>query len=379
MSEENKKNEEVKPPENTNDTVPEGYTPEEWAGLSKTEKEGILEGIKDPDGTKSDELDEEALKAIAGEKEEKKPEEKKEEKKEEEKKPDEKAETPKVEEPPADEKKEDEVKPPESKEEPITDEDFLYLKPAVSDKDLADDKVPKPLIEARDSKLVEAKTERDNKLSEALKKKNTDLSDLKKKWADGELEDDAYENQQEVVRDQYQNDRDDIRDEYSQKVFSIKEDHKTQARETAIWRAEQEAFYRLKPEYLGDKQADGTYNKTDKSEILFGALNQVVSRLISENPNMSGTKLLIEADKAVKKALGITQETTPKEEKKEEKKAGKPATEIPDIKNLGDLPASQSEETGSVYDQLDRLTGEAYEKALEKLTDEQRAAYLAGK
>jgi hypothetical protein len=47
--------------------IPEGYSRAEWDDLTSKEKEGVLIGIKDPDEEKPEEIDEDTLKAIAGE------------------------------------------------------------------------------------------------------------------------------------------------------------------------------------------------------------------------------------------------------------------------------------------------------------------------
>jgi len=58
---------------------------------------------------------------------------------------------------------------------------------------------------------------------------------------------------------------------------------------------------------------------------------------------------------------------------------GKPPAPLPDHVTLGDIPAAGAEDVGDdPYSALDKLSGEAYEAALERLTPQQKDAYEAG-
>jgi len=97
---------------------------------------------------------------------------------------------------------------------------------------------------------------------------------------------------------------------------------------------------------------------------------------LNDDPKYSGLggmELLIAADKMTREALGISE--SPKPLKKEEKEK-KPPAKIPDHKTLSDIPPAAPNAVSSAFAQLDKLHGAAYEAALERLTEDQRARYL---
>ena len=70
-----------------------------------------------------------------------------------------------------------------------------------------------------------------------------------------------------------------------------------------------------------------------------------------------------------------TLQKKPEEKKPDEKK---PAAALPDHKTLSDVPAAgKNGAEDDAFAQLDKLSGEAYEAALERLSPEVRDAYLS--
>ena len=322
--------------------APEGYTQDEWGSLSRDEQEGILDSITNPEIGNTEELedvDEEILEEIAKEDDEVKPEEKKPEEKP-------KEELPKKEEEKKPEEKLPEIPPEKPVEEaPVVDEkvndDLMKLRFTVEDSEIPKDVLepPKELIEGRKKAL----------------------NDLKDKNASGEISDEDYLEK-----------RDDIRDEYNRRIWDAVTTAKQEAVKGITWNKEQMAFLQTHPDYMGDKKADGKYVKTTKSGLLFGALNSAVSQLETDKPGLTGIQLLIEADKIVRSVFGGRSKPTETVPKKDEK----PPVEIPDIKTLGDIPASAKNDTSDQWSVLDKLTGKAYEKVLNRLTPAQWEEYL---
>lgn len=331
-------------------TPPEGYTAEEWEGLSETERAGIKDSIDNPevggeDEITAPELDEKTLAAIAekGEKPSEKPAEKPADGAPKPSPGDTAAPTvtkaegsvvpdPAAVSPPA--------KPPElaAEEVVVSDEDLLAFRPVVSDADLPmPDTVP-PEIQAK-------------------------LDTLDTKYDAGDVELKDYNKE---------------RDALNRQVFAANVQARDAARAQKTWDLEQGAFLRARPEYL-EKGADGKF--TEKSELLYGAFGKAVNRLGADPKfaNASGMTLLVAADKAVRAAFGL-----PAPGKKAapaaapaKKDDGKPPATILDVKTLGKVPAAAPNSTDDGFAALDKLTGEDYEAALERMTQEQRDAYAA--
>ena len=137
-----------------------------------------------------------------------------------------------------------------------------------------------------------------------------------------------------------------------------------QARDAAkagiLWEKEQAYFLKAKPLYL---------EKTLKGSAMFGALGEAVKALGADPKyaSASGIELLLAADKAVREAFGMTE--APKKEEK-------PAAPLPAHQTLGDIPPAAPNTTDGAWAGLDKLTGQAYEDALEKLPPEVRDRYL---
>jgi hypothetical protein len=343
------KEEEVKPvipdDEEQGAKPPEGVSPEEWADLSDAEKEGIFDKGEDEE---EEGIDDETLEAIAGEEEEVKADEKKEEKKEEKaeaKKPEEKEEKKVEKEPEKEPEKKAEVVAEEKKEEPekkaeepptiLSDEQLLRFHATVTEADLPTVDTVSPEIQAK-------------------------LDELDTKYDAGELDLKTYNKQRDTLNRQVN----------LENVKTL-----AAARDQKIWEKEQAHFLRNRPEYI---------DKSMKGNALFGALGEAI-RTLNNDPKFAGAtgiELLIAADQAVKESFDMSPKKPEKKEpepKKKEVVERKPAATIPEVKTLADVPNAAANPTESWASALDKLQGEAYEAALEKLSPEQRDRYLAAR
>ena len=314
-----------------------GYTADELKDLSKDELDGILDSAKggDEEGAGGSELSAEELAAIAaGEETE-----------------EQKAEKAKAVKDAADAKAlEDEAKAKgvtveelktekaaataAAPEGTITDEDLLDFEPVINEADL-------PAIDV---------------VSDDIKAK---LKDLDEKFDAGDIERAAYNEQRDTLNRQVVMDNIKARDA---------------AKADLVWRKEQVYFFTARPEYRGDKGADGKYVGNLKSKTLMGALREAVAS-ISNDPktaNLSGMETLIAADKSVKELLGIKAPAAAPAPAA----PAKPAAKLPGDQTLGDIPAAAPNETSGAFAELDKLSGEAYEDALAKMPERLRNAYL---
>lgn len=187
----------------------------------------------------------------------------------------------------------------------------------------------------------------------------------------------------DTVPDELQDKLDELDEKYEAEEITLAEYNKErdainrgiilqniQARDAAkaglIWEKEQAHFLRSRPVYL---------EKSLKGSALFGALGEAVKALGADPKyaSASGIELLIAADKAVKEAFGMTEATPAKPAEKREEK---PAAPLPKHQTLGDVPPAAANSTDGAWAGLDRLSGQAYEDALEKLSPEVRDRYL---
>jgi hypothetical protein len=327
---------------------PEGYTEEEWSGLSDTEKEGIRDSIAHPDGGgEEEELTPEQLAAIA--KEGETPEEKTareakeaEDAAEAKKATDDAAEASRVAALTPEEKAAEAAKPPA--EEPpafMPDEDLLRFRAVVPDAELkVEDVVPEEI--------------------------QTKIDELDAKYESGDVDLKAYNRERDALNRAIWNANQAVRDE---------------ARTQQAWLKEQGFFFQNRPEYM-EKTADGK-TFTEQSQEMFDLFKIKVSRF-EKDPryaNAPGMELLLAADKAVRKTLGVGKAapSAPLKEAAPAKPGVKPPAKLPENKTLSEIPAAAGEEiTGDPFAALDKLSGEAYEKAIEKLTPAQKEAYEAG-
>jgi hypothetical protein len=334
--------------EDTVEAPPEGYTTEEWMDLSESEKAGILDEIKAPEGEEEPEAEltdaEKAeLAAIAAD--ENKPDENPDGDDDNaagDKKPGEDGKTPEA------DAKPDENKPDETashQDDDATDAELLSFK---------------PLVAASEVKIEEI-------VPEDLQKK---LDGLDEKFDDGELTQKEYNEQ---------------RDKVNREIYRANDIRIEEAKSDLAWKKEQIHFLNAKPEYMPSRAKDAT--EKIKCNALFGALTEMVKAISGDpvNENLTGMQILVKADKAVKEAFGLKKDVPVK---KDDKGAGKPkedkapAARLPDIKTLADVPAAagNSAVIDDSFAQLDKLTGDAYEDAIASLKDKNpkaAEAYLA--
>lgn len=303
---------------------PDTITAEEWEGLSETEREGTLmngegeEGTVADDGELEPEPTDEELAAIAG------------------------------------------TEPSEADKQKAIDDAVLAaagettavvapIIPAVAQvaaavADLPGDDV---LLQFR-AVVKDSELPISTEVPEALATRLTDLED---KFADAEITQKDYQTQRDAVN----------RDIIISQIGS-----RDAARADKVWEKEQAHFLDSRPDYLA---------KDLKGNAMFGVLGEAV-KAVSNDPkfaNASGMAILMEADKAVR---GLFGSPAPATATAPVVPAVKPAAARPDVKTLANVPAAAAESTtGDPFAPIDRLTGEAYEKALERLSPEQRAEY----
>jgi hypothetical protein len=343
--EEEVKPEDIKIPDDA-DQPPEGYTLDEWSDLSDAEKAGILDSIRAPEGEEEPEAElsqeeKDALTAVAneGKTDDEIAAEEEAAKLAEENKGKAPEELAAIEE--ADKAKEAEV--PEA-----TDETLLKFRPTLTKEEEASLKV--------------------DELDEVIPVEvQTKLDELKTKFDDGDLTADEYQNGRDKLQRQIIKHNMTLQSEADAAVVEKKSD--------LLWKKEQIHFLNSRPEYLSSKAVDS--DGKVKSNALFGALNEMVKSITSDpvNAKLSGMEVLVKADKEVKKAFGFK----PPEKKVSDAKTNKPPAKKPDVKTLGNVPQAATNQEGidDSFALIDKLTGEAYENALERMSDKTREAYLS--
>ena len=178
---------------------------------------------------------------------------------------------------------------------------------------------------------------------------STKLSALEEKYDDGEIPAKEYQAQRDAI---------------NREIMISQLGSRDEARADKIWEKEQAHFLQSRPEYLA---------KDLRGNAMFGALGEAVKG-VSNDPkfaNASGMAILVEADKAVRELFG-----GPKPAVKAPAPTLKPPNARPDVKTLASVPTATGNDTsGDPFAPIDRLTGDAFERALERLTPEQRAEY----
>ncbi len=336
--------------ENNNEKPPDGYTQEEWSDLSVTEREGILESIKEPEGEEAEELgdvEKKNLEAIAGEgktQEEIDAEATAAEQTRLEAKAKELNKT--VDEVIAIETEEKKNQDGEEGGDEVTDEALLNFRPVLTAEELPEFK------------------ELEEEIPEAIQ---TELNSLSEKFDLGDITQREYDTQRDALNRK-------IVKHNIERNTTAKAEYESQ-KDELLWKKEQIFFLNSKPEYMASQTTDAM-EKT-KRNAFFGALVETVKTISKDpkNANLTGIEILVKADKVVKETFGIK----PVEKKPVEKKAEKPAAKLPDHKTLGDVPNAGANNDGvdDTFAQIDKLTGEAYEQALERMKPEVREAYLA--
>lgn len=163
----------------------------------------------------------------------------------------------------------------------------------------------------------------------------------------------------------------DQRDALNREVWQRNLQAAQEAQAAKTWEAEQAYFLAKNPAYTEDSL---------RGNALFGMLDAAVRTLAADpaNADKSGYQILQMAHKEV---VGIVKgaASVPKETPLPSvpTTGAKPKAAKPNIVTLGDVPASAANVGEDPYAAIDRLDGEAYEEALEKMTDAQAKAYRA--
>ncbi len=326
------------------DTPPTGYSDEEWSDLSPTEKAGILESIKAPEGEEEPEaeLTEEQkaeLAAIADG----------------EKTPEQRA---------ADEAAAETARIAEkAKTEGKTADEIIAAEAATPETDKTDDDLLsfRATLTAEETPVFEEKEE----VIPAEIQKKFDENDAK--FDAGDIDKKAYDTERDKINRQIMKYNADLNTTAKAEVEEQKSD--------LVWKKEQIYFLNAKPEYMPSKAMDAAGKA--KSNALFGALTEMVKAITGDpqNLNLTGMQVLVKADKAVKEVFGIK---PPEKKVAPAKKEEKPAVKIPDVKTLGDLPNAAPNMDGAddSFAQIDKLRGDAYENALERMSPAVKEKYL---
>lgn len=190
--------------------------------------------------------------------------------------------------------------------------------------------------------------------------------DLEKKYREGEIDFDEYRAQDRKFNAQLQH----IRDaELQARIYA---DQQAQT-------AQQEWLWNVKQFMKQAKKSDGIDYESDTK--LHKDLDLMVKALASDpdNAEKGADWFLDEAHKRVLALRGIAPKrpAAAADAKIEANTARKPPTAaIP--KSIGDIPGGgdDSDTGGGEFAAIDKLTGDAYERALAKMTPEQRNRYL---
>jgi hypothetical protein len=199
-------------------------------------------------------------------------------------------------------------------------------------------------------------------LSAKYEELNTAYATLSEKIAaqheSGEISFKDYTKQQNELNIRYYNERSSL--DAAKFEASVFEKQNSQAAEQA-WKHEQEVFLSTNPSF--------------KDEIVYDALSGTLTRLYSDPAYADKTQselLHIAADKVGAKFNIDMQSKRPPALKAV---PARQAVELPTT--LANVPPAASNVEVGEFDNIDKLKGEAYEKALSKLSQEQRARYMA--
>lgn len=218
------------------------------------------------------------------------------------------------------------------------------------------DTTPKPSLDSFDEppRIQPPPLEISNEVPEDIKAKIEDLTD---KFEAGEISVREYNDQRDALN----------RETWQRNMQSAQE-----AQALKTWEAEQHHFLGSHPEYTED---------TMRSRVLLSTLDSMVRELANDpaNATKSGYQILQLAHKEVQGIVGgkADNKTDTGKQETDTGKSGKPPAKKPDIKTLGEVPASSANITEDPFAAIDKLEGEAYEDALSKMTDAQAKAYRA--
>jgi len=323
---------------------PEHITEEEWSDLSQAERESqvetdegegahsFLDGEEGEEG-EEDDLPEDVLKAIAGQEE-----------------PGEKtAEELAAEAAAASDDTAGDVGTAAGTEEEtpeVTDEDLLAWRAQVSDAEVPIPKVITPELQAKLDELDAKLTEADEWFEKGEKPDETPFTkaDLR------------------ALERQINKDRQDINDDILQHRLTLRETAKVDV----VWQKEQAAFRAARPDLF-------------KSAALEGAVVAVTNGLLKDPKNnaKSGMQIMIEAERIVRKDLGLPAKGKPAAKETQAEPEKKPAAAKRTAPNLSKVPVADQEATNNPFSAILRLSGEKYEKAIESMSATKRAEFEA--
>jgi hypothetical protein len=168
-------------------------------------------------------------------------------------------------------------------------------------------------------------------------------AEIDKQFEDGELSNADYREQMKMLN--------------AQRASLIRQEAKAEAEQKTLaqqWETAQQEFFAAEDNKIFSENED-----------LYTALDARIRKMGADNPSWSGKKLLEEAAKVVKASFGL--------------KSTKPTRSQPsmDTPSLSNVPAAGVEDPRSgEFAYLDRLQGEALEKALNKLSPDKLQRYL---
>jgi hypothetical protein len=171
------------------------------------------------------------------------------------------------------------------------------------------------------------------------------------------------------------------RDKINRQIMRAEDEARDAAKDGIVWAREQQIFFRNKPEYLKAKDASGKFTEPDedqeRKDAMFSTLGATVQKLQADAKyqHLSGIALLLEADKRVRKVFGVKPKDKKAAAPAADDKASKPPAPKPGHKTLADVPAAAANSTGDPFAEVDKLTGEAFEAAIERMTPAQKAEY----
>lgn len=187
------------------------------------------------------------------------------------------------------------------------------------------------------------------------------LKELQEKYDAGDLDMVEYLDQRGVVDAQINENRLDVRD-------TVRSQWQEQSVAAQRWDAEQEAFFKIYPQFDAPKYGADNALITG-NPVLYGALDAACVKVAKDNPGLSGIDLLIKAKEEVEVATCIKVAGTP---------GARPSAQRPGH-TLGDIPAAAAESVGDgEFASLDKLGGDDLEDALASMSPAQRERYLAG-
>lgn len=146
-----------------------------------------------------------------------------------------------------------------------------------------------------------------------------------------------------------------------------------------LWEHDQKTFFAMKD-----------YKAFHTDDVLYGALNASVVAVAKEegNENLSGMQILMQAAEKVTARFNLGGKGQAVEELEKQptviKKKPKPAQKIPNLVTLGDMPASQAQDTDhkSKYEEIDNAieSGDIafYEGKLAQMSPQDQDNYLRG-